>query len=241
MSRSNPTTTSSPATRYFEWSAEKGTLQYYDKEAKENVPVKLPFAFLILDEVSQVGGGVKVHGKYEGYWSNMAKNLQTQPLTVKSKAGVVAQGLWADLKERKGLHYVKGLFIAFHGDDKVLQIGYLKFKGSALGAWFDYTKTHRDLFKGAFVIQSRSEVVKGDKGDYYTPVFHYKADISEESDNAAEALDATVQEYLTTYFAQNAIAEVEHAYSGNGHSSGAPPEFDEHGAMEPPDDDIGAF
>jgi hypothetical protein len=212
MSRSNPTTFNSPATRFFEWAAEKGVLQYYDKETKENVAVKLPFSFLILDEVSQVGGGVKVNGKYEGYWSNAVKNLNTQIITVKSKQGIVAQGLYAALKERKGLHYIKGLYIAFYDDDKTLQIGFLKFKGSSLGAWFEFTKTHRDLYKGAFTIKSASEVIEGDKGDYYTPVFAHKADISDEADEAAKALDAIVQEYLTGYFAhKGAEEEVEFA------------------------------
>ena len=200
MSRSNPSTATSPAIRFFEWAAEKGELRYYDKEASENVTVKLPFAFLVLDEVSQVGGGVKVNGKFDGYWSNAVKNLNTQIITVKSKAGIVAQGLYAELKERKGLHYVKGLYIAFYDEEKTLQIGFLKFKGSSLGAWFDFAKDHRNLYNGAFSIKRKSEAVAGDNGDYYTPVFVHKADISEESDTAAKALDAELQEYLTAYF-----------------------------------------
>jgi hypothetical protein len=201
MSRSNPTSVSSPATRFFEWAAEKGELRYYDKEKSENVTVKLPFSFLVLDEVSQVGGGVKVNGKYEGYWSNAVKNLNAQIITVRSKAGVVAQGLYSELKERKGLHYVKGLYIAFYDENKTLQIGYLKFKGSSLSAWFDYIKAHRNIYQGAFTIKSKSDVIEGDKGDYYQPVFAHKADISEESDLAAKELDKTVQDYLTAYFA----------------------------------------
>lgn len=201
MSRSNPTSAQSPATRFFEWGAEKGELHYYDKEKSENVAVKLPFSFLVLDEVSQVGGGIKVNGKFDGYWSNAVKNLNTQIITVRSKGGIVAQGLYSELKERKGLHYVKGLYIAFYGADKSLQIGYLKFKGSSLSAWFDFTKSVRNIYQGAITIKSKSDVVEGEKGDYYTPVFVHKADVSEEADEAAKALDQTVQEYLTAYFA----------------------------------------
>jgi hypothetical protein len=98
MSRSNPTNFSSPASRFFDWAAERGELQFYDKEAKQNVTVKLPFSFLVLDEVSQVGGGVKINGKYEGYWSNAVKDLNSQIITVKSKQGIVAQGLYSELK-----------------------------------------------------------------------------------------------------------------------------------------------
>jgi hypothetical protein len=215
MSRSKPSTTNSPATRFFEWSAKTGELHYYDKEVKENVAVKLPFSFLILDEVSQVGGGTKVGGKYEGYWSNAVKDLNTQIITVKSKQGIVAQGLYADLKNRKGLHYVKGLYIAFYDEDKTLQIGYLKIKGSALGAWFDFTKSHRDLYQGAFAIKGKSDPIDGENGDYYTPVFVHKADVSEESDEAAKALDAIVQEYLAAYFAHNVTTDDEYTGEPN--------------------------
>jgi hypothetical protein len=241
MSRSNPSTATSPAIRSFEWAAEKGELRYYDKEASENVTVKLPFAFLVLDEVSQVGGGVKVNGKFDGYWSNAVKNLNTQIITVRSKAGTVAQGLYSELKERKGLHYVKGLYIAFYDENKELQIGYLKFKGSSLGAWFEFTKAHRDLYKGAFTIKSKSDVVNGDKGDYYTPVFGHKADISEESDAAAKKLDETVQEYLTAYFAHKgeeaeATGTQEVAVAvGSRYDAQAPSGFN---PSEPDDDDI---
>lgn len=214
MSRSEPTGAASPATRFLEWKAEKGELQYYDKDKKENVPVKLPFSFLVLDEVSQIGGGTKVNGKFEGYWSNAVKNLNTQIITVKSKAGVVAQGLYADLKERKGLHYVKGLYIGFHDENRTLQIGFIKFKGSSLGAWFEFTKSHRDIYKGAFTIKSRSEVIHGDKGDYYTPVFVYKPDVSEETEAAAIELDKTVQAYLKAYFAHKGVEDEEPEFSG---------------------------
>ena len=220
MSRSQPSVGSSPATRFFEWKAEAGLLQYYDKATQLNVTVKLPFSFMVLDEVSQVGGGTKVNGKYEGYWSNAVKNLDTQIITVKSKQGIVASGLYADLKNRKGLHYVKGLYIAYFDDDKNLQIGYLKFKGSSLGAWFEFTKTHKNIYQGAFAIKSASDVINGDNGDYYTPSFVHKADVSPESEAKAIELDGELQEYLKAYFASKGVDEPEtHAMAATANGS----------------------
>lgn len=215
MSRINPNgNASNPAVKYFDWSAEQGCLRYYDKEKQENVCVDIPFPFLILDEVSQVGGGTKINGKYEGYWSNAVKNLNTQIITVKSRAGIVAQGLYADLKERKGLHYVKGLYVAFYDENKQLQIGYIKFKGSALGTWFEFTKTHRNLYTGAFVIKGR-ELQNGEKGDYYTPVFAFKSEVKEETDTTAGELQKELQEYFKTYFAAAADSDdVQPTHSG---------------------------
>ena len=39
MSRSKPNRAENPAVRFFEWKAQKGVLQYYDKANKENVEV----------------------------------------------------------------------------------------------------------------------------------------------------------------------------------------------------------
>lgn len=213
MSRSNRTDLPNPAKRFFEWSPQKGILQYYDKEAKENVTVKTPFSFMVLDEVSQIGGGTKRNGVFEGFWSNAVKNLQTQELIVKSKAGIEGRGLYADLKDKKGFNFVKGLYIAYHeGDD--LTIGYIKFKGSSLGAWFDYTKTHKDIYAGAITIQGPSDVIKGEQGDYYLPVFVHKPTVTDESEAAAQDLDRELQEFLARYFAQQGIEQAESEYSG---------------------------
>ncbi len=242
MSRSNRTDTPNPAVRFFEWSPAKGQLQYYDKEAKENVVVKLPFSFMVLEDMAQVGGGVKRNGSFEGFWSNAVRSNETKvrPFTVRSKQGIEATGLYADLKDRKGLSYIKGLYIAFKEGKGDLQIGHLKFKGSAVGAWFDFIKTHKDIYKGAITIKGPSDVIAGEKGDYYTPVFTAKADISEESNAQATELDATIlQPYLETYLAQNGSPEQE--YSGTANGNGAfyqnEPEMPPMGdAWEPPSD-----
>lgn len=239
MSRSNRTDLPNPAKQFFEWKAEKGQLQYYDKEAKENVTVKLPFVFMILDEVSQIGGGTKRNGVFEGFWSNAVKNLATQEFVVKSKAGVEGRGLYADLKDKKGFNFVKGLYIAYPNADKELQIGFIKFRGSSLGAWFDYTKAHRDIYAGGVVIKSKSDVVKGDKGDYYLPVFVHKPEVSEDSEIASQALDVELQEFLQRYFAQQGIDQEERLYSGNNHRSDED-EFEPNVHDVPPDDDADA-
>ena len=60
MSRSNPTDGSpNPATRWFEWKSSEKKFQYYDKQAKEVVQVKLPTEQtvqmgLIVDSVEEV-------------------------------------------------------------------------------------------------------------------------------------------------------------------------------------------
>lgn len=217
MSRSNNTELINPAIRFFDWSGEEGKIRYFDKtigKKGENVEVELPFKFLCLDRVAQITGGVDRNGKYEGFWSNAVRNLKTQAFTVRSKQGIEAHGLYDQIKGTNGVKFMTGLYIAFYDEDGVLQIGYLKLKGSALTAWIEFTKSHRDIYAGAFGVTGKNECKKG-TNTYFEPVFEHYPKVSDESDEAAKALDVHLQEYLTLYFAQKGIEEVELAHSGD--------------------------
>jgi hypothetical protein len=213
MSRSNQTELINPAVRFFDFAGGTGTVQYYDRETKTNVDVELPFRFLILDRVAQVGGGIDRNGGYSGFWSNSVRNTATQPFTVRSKEGIEAQGLYKDIKGKPGLKWITGLYIAFYGDDAQLQIGYLKIKGAALTAWLDFTKSHKNIYDGAFAITGAKKAKKG-TNTYYEPVFEHIKTVSDESETAAVELDKHLQEYLTAYFAQVGLAQVEQEYTG---------------------------
>lgn len=216
MSRSNPEVQlTNPAKRFFEWKGDTGTLAYYDKDQKVNIDVALPFRFLVLDEVVQVGGGIKRHGKYVGYFSNAirSKHIAHAPLIVKSRVDkfttIEAEGVWSHIKGTlQGSKYVKGLYVAFIGDDKVLQIGFLKFKGAANSAWIEFNNAnnHRDVCQGAYTIKARSEEKENGNTIYYEPVFGWTDKVSEESEQAAVALDQELQAYLEIYFAQSLVA-----------------------------------
>lgn len=202
MSRNNnQNELQNPATRYFEWAGGAGTVRYYDKEAGANVDVKLPFRFLCLDEVKQVGGGIDRNGTYEGFWSNAVRNLRKQPFTVRSKSGIEIQGYYDAIKGHPGVKFISGLYIAYYDDEGVLQIGYFKIKGAALTAWIEFRKKHKGIYKGAFGISKAKKEKKG-ATVYYEPVFEFTEKVSDVSDQAARALDDQLQEYLTAYFAQ---------------------------------------
>lgn len=211
MSRSNNTELVNPAVRFFDWSGDKGAVQYFDKTEKKNVEVTLPFQFLILDKVSQVTGGVDRNGRYEGFWSNAVRNLKTQAFTVRSKQGVEATGLWEQLKGRTGFKFMTGLYIAFFDENRQFQIGYLKIKGAALTAWIEFASAYRSIYEGAFSITGANKRTKGST-TYYEPVFKHHANVSEETEAAAKRLDEVLQEYLTAYFSNNAIQDVEREY-----------------------------
>lgn len=244
MSRSNRTDLPNPAAKFFEWSPAAGELRYYDKELGENVAVPTPFSFMVLEDMAMVGGGVKRNGVFEGFWSNAVRSTETKvrPFVVRSKQGIEAEGLYADLKDRKGFSYVKGLYIAYREGDGPLQIGHLKLKGSAVGAWFDFLKTHKDIYAGALTIKGPSEAIKGEKGDYYTPVFAQNSKITAESDEQATALDETVlQPYLNLYLSQSGVkSEQAHAATAGGGDAfyDDEPEMPPMFSGEPNDDEV---
>jgi hypothetical protein len=207
MSRSQPSLTQNPATRFFEYSAKHGEVRYFDKtkgEHGENVTVAMPFRFLYLDDVYQAGGGKKVgrppKQEFIGYFSNAVKDLKNDVLTVRNRDGIIAEGLYADVKKESGVKLIVGLYVAYHDDNKELQIGYLKLKGSSMGEWWDFCKG-KNIETGVITL-SRGEEMKDEDGRvYYLPAFTYGTNITDETNARAVELDVELQKYFKSYFA----------------------------------------
>jgi len=45
-----------PATKFLSWKSNEKLFSYYDKETQSNIEVKLPFKFLVLEELASVKG-----------------------------------------------------------------------------------------------------------------------------------------------------------------------------------------
>jgi hypothetical protein len=204
MSRSNPSANApNPAVRWFEWNGEQGTIRYYDKDAKQNVDVPLPFTFLLLDEVARVGGW---HDASEsGIYSNEVKDTRTDLLVVKAfKGGTLAEGLYKDIKDRintLGGQFVTNCYIGFKNGDGRLAIGSLRFKGAALGAWMEFRKANRSaLYDKAVSVVAFEEGKKG-RIVFRVPTFEIKA-IGEDSNRQAVDLDKELQAWMKGYFSR---------------------------------------
>lgn len=197
MSRSQPEI-SNPASHFFKWSGSKGELAWYNKDTKENVPVKLPFEFLVLDQLSTITGYSEQDGS--GFWSNEVKATSAQPLTVKTKRGVVATGLYGEIKDTiksKGAKFASSVYIAYR-EGKDWHIGNLQVSGAALSPWIDLAGAHK-LDNGKVVLTGSTEGKKG-ATVYQIPTFEY-TNATEAEDKAAIALDKDLQAYLLHYFA----------------------------------------
>jgi hypothetical protein len=209
MSRSNPQVNlTNPATRFFQWRADKGELSYYDRDLKQSIDVPFPFRFLVRDVLAMAGGGTKKFNEYVKYFSNMVRphNLKKEAFTVRSRTGkhtvTEATGYWGDIKPKlQGVKFVNAIFCAFYDENKTLQIGMLKLQGAAGAAWFDFNKG-RGTCSGVHTISGRSEPLQNGNITYYQPVFSWSDKVSDETNNSALDLDVQLQAYLNAYFEQ---------------------------------------
>lgn len=217
MSRSNPTVNApNPAFRFFEWDGAEGHPRYYDKEKKENNPIKLPFTFLLLDELATIRGWCD--DADSGLYSNEVRDTRSDVLVVKTfgnkehriPARTIATGVYQDIKDKvvaSGGHFTANCYIACKfGND--LKLCAIQFKGAALNAWVELRRAHgAEMWKQAIKITGAKEGKKG-KITFQTPVFEIQA-LSEETNKEALEIDQKIlQPYLTAYLARPVAGRV---------------------------------
>jgi len=211
VSRSNPNSNAlNPAVRWHEWNGEKGTVRYYDKDAKQNADVPLPFTFLLLDELATVKGWHDLSDS--GIYANEVRDTRTDILVVKAfKGGTLAEGIYKDIKDRVnsvGGQFVANCYVGFKNGAEGLHIGSLRFKGAALGAWMEFRKQHRrDLYDKAVDITGYTEGKKG-RIVFRVPTFSLR-DVSVKTNDIARALDIELQDFLTAYFSRRTADQTE--------------------------------
>jgi len=216
MSRNNDNSLQNPATRFIEWSGSDGTLSYYDKVKKEKVPMKLPFTFILLDELTTISG--YSNADKQGVYSNEIKDLATQKLNVRCGNQTIELGLYADIKDaviRRGGKYAKSCYIAFKDETGELVIGNIKMVASSFGggaykegkteikvpAWIDFSKDNKSrIYKDAIVMSKNPQECVNGNTKFFCPAFALK-EITEETDNKAKELCTIVEEYHKAYFA----------------------------------------
>ena len=222
--------------------ASGGHVEYYDKNLKDaegrqgaTAIVKLPFAFIVLDETSTIRGWSDHHE--ERIFSNEVKDTVADPFVVKVFSGpVIAEGFYRDIKDRvaaAGGRYTANVYLAYKDVDK-LKIGSVQFHGAALGAWMDFRKeAGNELYSKAVKIVSYKE---GKKGSivFRTPVFSL-IDVSKEADDAAGVLQQELAKYHAEYFsrAKQQVAAPESS-SPEVRQTSAPPEHNRSHVDEEP-------
>jgi hypothetical protein len=221
MSRSNQEETLvNPAKRWFRWSGKNGSITYYDKEKKENVPVKMPFTFLLLDELTTISGYSESEDK--GIYSNEVKFTNSEKLNVRCGKNTIEVGLYNDIKDAvkaKGGKYSRSCYIAFKDDNGSLEIGNILMTGSSLSGgdhkpegskdkikldgWMDFMNANKKaIYNSAIKMELEPRLCKKGSNPYRIPKFSL-VEIGEESNTLATALDNDLQAYLTVYLIES--------------------------------------
>lgn len=211
MSLINPNV-KNPATRFMQWRGGEdggGRITWYSKEDEQEYEVDLPFSFIVLDEMHTISGfNEKEHA---GFWSNEVKSLK-DPLTVKTKSGTVATGLYADISDgikAKGAKYTKSVYIAFKNEEGELAIGNIKIAGAALTSWIEFQKKY-NVEECAVMVGDKPKKAKKGSTTYFIPVFEGQK-LGESTKKAAVALGYELQKFLDSYFSRSPEDEKQYA------------------------------
>jgi len=212
MSRIAPDTKSkNPSSRFYEWEGGNtgGQFSYYDRsltgpdgKTGANVTVKLPFAFIVLDETSTIRGWCDAHDC--AIFSNEVRDTVAEPFVVKTYNGpLIAEGMYREIRDTvvaQGGRFTATVYIAYKDVDK-LKIGAVQFHGAALNSWVEFRKVAgQSIYSKAVKVTGFKEGKKGSI-TYRTPVFAL-IDCSKEADDAAGLLQVELKKYHTEYFAR---------------------------------------
>lgn len=187
---------SNPAVKFLEWSSEEKCFKYYDREAKENKLVQLPFKFVILEHYHTVKGWNDA--SESGIYSNEVYGIGVEPMKVKSfKGGNIAEGLYKEIKEKvntAGGNYHRSIY-AVTSDLEIVNIA---IKGSAVSSYSEFIKKFGDynFDKNWIEVKEALDMKKG-KVNYSVPVFSKSTAIKDAS--AIKPYAEVLQEYMNAY------------------------------------------
>lgn len=216
MSRLDDNYLENPSVYFAEWDSDNKCFKYYKKYAEpktvdgktvkgENVLLKLPYTFLVLDMMYTIRGYNDDMG--QGYYSNEVKDLKTGIFTVRVGKAAIATGnykeIMAQLRDAK---FCQSVYVAVK-HEKNLVIANIQLKGAAVSAWIDFCSLNRkSIYKKAIAVKEFTDAKKG-KTEYTVPTFEL-IDVSPETDEQAKALCAELAEYHRQYFSLRDVAEI---------------------------------
>jgi len=185
-------TAQSPVTKYLTWSSDEKGFKIRNSEGKSALP--LPIKFIHYDEFATIKGWDE-HNK-TGIYSNEVKNTKQEPLTVRTKNKVIAEGFYQDIKatvNAADAHYNVSIYAELDGS-----IVNFALKASALGAWSEFCKDNRKKFLTNYIKVVGSKEEKKGVVKYHIPVFEIGDEIEP---NVSASSDKNYDE-LVSYFKQ---------------------------------------
>lgn len=124
-------------------------------------------------------------------YSNLVSKTSEEQFLVRSKKGVIVEGLYADVKEKisaAGGKFCTNLFVLAKVEDQFVPC-MLQLTGSSLAAWSEFTKEKRIKELYNFVLSaSRGEEQKKGKVKFFRPKFD-QSPLPQEVAEAADKFD----------------------------------------------------
>lgn len=186
-----------PATKFLNWKSNDKNFAYWCKEEEKEIHVEIPLTFLVLKDLSTVGGW---HDASEsGIYGNEVKSLFEEPIFARAyKANApIAEGLYKDIKNTvndAGGHYVKSLYVMLK-DGSIVNV---KLKGSAVKEWSDFTAKGRQRMSDEWVSVFNSEDRKKGSITYSVPLFQYDKSLSKKEASEADIAYDLVNDYFVS-------------------------------------------
>jgi len=188
-----------PTSKFLEWKSNHKSFTYYDKKVEDNIPVKLPLTFLVLEEYHTVKGFSDKD--QTGIYSNEVLQIGNEEMEVKTfKGRLIAKGLYKDIKgmvKTAGGNYFKSIY-AVTKDGELVNIS---FKGAAVSKWSNLIeKGAWKRLKDEWVTIEDVEEHKKGTVKYTTPNFKFNTSLSETEFNMVAEKATELQEWMARYF-----------------------------------------
>ena len=202
------TKNSNPTSKFLEWKSNNKSFSYYDKENKQNVEVKLPLTFLVLEEFHTIKGFSDAD--QTGIYANEILQISAEEFECKSfKGRVIAKGTYSDIKgavNAAGGNYHKSIYAVTKEGDLIN----ISFKGAAVSKWSQFTeKGAWKRLKDEWVTIEDAEDHKKGMVAYSTPNFKFNTSLTDYEFKIVEARANELEFYMDGYLAKDEPAKVE--------------------------------
>ena len=202
-----------PTSKFMEWKSNNKSFSFYEKELKQNVEVKLPLTFLVLEEYHTIKGFSDAD--QTGIYANEILQISAEEFEVKTfaketfKGRVIAKGTYSDIKgavNAAGGNYNKSIYAVTKEGDLIN----ISFKGAAVSKWSQFTeKGAWKRLKDEWVTIEDAEDHKKGMVAYSTPNFKFNTSLSDYEFKIVEAKANELESYMDGYLAKDEATKVE--------------------------------
>lgn len=185
----------SPVSKYVNFNGSTGEFYYYDSDNKGNVSLGTELKFVLLDSRSCVTGWNDEENSR--VYSNQVRSIKTEPLAVRTKKGVLVEGLWEDIKASvsdNGGSFTVNIYGKLAGTNEIVC---LPVKKSELKEWAEFVAASGRSIYDFLVVATKSDQRKKGAVKFHVPLFSKQAADEAELENATNIDKFVLQPYFS--------------------------------------------